>query len=108
MSDNVKKPLERDPGDIPGPQQVYDIVPLHNDSGIDAMTKQQRSKVNRFYELLANAMPLEGRDYTLAFNPLPDGMSVGIRITGRNRCGKAFAEQVIEYWNRFGGIDSNV
>ena len=44
-----------DPGKV-----VYESVKLHNESAIDHMSPIQKKKVARFYELLANAMPLEG------------------------------------------------
>jgi len=85
--------------DTPGSEPVSRI---HNDSPIDHMTSDQKSKVGRFYELLANAMPLEGRDYQLEFKPGPDGKSVMSRVIGLNDLGTAFSRQVIDFWKRFG------
>ena len=82
-----------------GPMEV---VPLHNDSPIDSMTDVQKKKVDRFYELLANAMPLEGRDYVVEFESGEDGLTVLARVVGKNDLGKSFSRQVAEYWKIFG------
>jgi len=65
------------------------------------MTKEQKDKVSRFYELLANALPLEGRDYRIDFAPLPDG-KVSARVVGLNKIGMAFSDHVAEFWAKFG------
>lgn len=79
----------------------YPVVPLHNDSAVDSMTEDQKKRVARFYELLANAMPLEGRDYRIEFRPLPDGVRVAATVVGLNDMGNAFAAQVSEYYRKF-------
>lgn len=81
--------------------QQYDVVRVHNDSPIDKMNDKQKGKVSRFYEILANAMPLEGRDYRLEFTT-PGQDLVGIKVVGLNSFGESFSTQVMDYWRRFG------
>ena len=96
-----KEPLVHEPDPTDRPSEDYDVVPLHNESQIDRMNDRQKAKVGRFYELLASAMPLEGRDYRLEFSPAADD-KVGVKVVGLNAFGEAFSAQVMDYWRRFG------
>ena len=84
-----------------GGEVEYDVVRLHNESLVDSMTDAQKKKVARFYELLANAMPLESRDYVVEFVTLRDGVGVGARVVGLNDMGRAFAAQAMDYYRMF-------
>lgn len=105
-----RKQLEHDPDamDEHGDRTEYDVVKLHNESAIDSMTELQKKRVSRFYELLANAMPLEGRDYRVEFEPGDDGKAVYARINGINDLGKAFSAQVSYFWKKFGRADYDI
>lgn len=108
----MKKRLEHEPDatDEVEFEEVYegDIVKIHNESGIDHMTDSQKKRVSRFYEVLANAMPLDGRDYEVRFEPFPDGMSVRTSILGKTELGVAFARAVARQWAVEGGKDYDI
>ena len=66
-------------------------------SAIDSMNAAQKEKVYKFYEAVAEALPLEGRDYRIDFMTMP-GNRVTATVVGLNKLGEAFASHISSLW----------
>lgn len=66
-------------------------------SAVDSMNAAQKEKVYKFYEAVAEALPLEGRDYRIDFRALP-GDGVSATVVGLNKLGEAFSSHISELW----------
>lgn len=65
-------------------------------SPYDAFTPVQRTKMAEVYTMIAKALPVEGRDYSVSFSfPSPDG-NPRISLGGRTEIGKAFVRHLYE------------
>ena len=106
----MTEPLQHEPDALDSMDDFAEaeVVKIHNDSGIDRMTEDQRKRVNRFWEVLANAMPLEGRDYEVRFEPLPDGKAVKTAMKGLTELGAIFLKAVTRQWAVEGGKDYDI
>lgn len=90
------------PGGVPTGEKPLvikesEILPIQNDSGMDRLNKAQKDKAIKFYEQLAQALPLEGRDYRVDFIPGPND-SVRAVVEGLNELGRVFAKSASQWY----------
>lgn len=107
----MRKELEHDPDALDALDAVDSVAAtsrIHNDSGVDRMTEAQKKRVARFYEVLANSMPLEGRDFRVVFVPMDDGLSVSTELHGLNPLGRAFMAALASEWRIHGSGDYDI
>ena len=66
-----------------------------NQDQLKTLTRPQLYQLSKAYDVVARAMPLEGRDYDVNIGVNADD-KLTINITGKTQLGKAFAEHCIK------------
>lgn len=78
----------------------FPIVPSAPSGRFDRFTPQQLQKVLKVYEMVAQDLPVEGRDYEIGFEfPDPAG-NPSISMRGYTEIGKAFVQHVARQMQR--------
>ena len=66
----------------------------------DSFTQSQRNKISAVYTMIAQALPVEGRDYSVSFSfPDPNG-NPSVSLSASTQIGAAFVRHLSTFLNK--------
>lgn len=71
------------------------------------MTGEQKERVTRLYEMIANALPVQGRDYEMSISFDGEDPNPRVELTGKTDIGNLFTKYLYDTLPRIQNKESN-